>query len=101
MERTQSINATLVVFAEWWEGDESWLTVEAFAEVIGCSVKSMPVAFHWLRRNGYVVTLRRVWDRKCNLYNVQRCSHALLSKQVSRSRAALTQTRKQLMCLAN
>ena len=94
MIRSASITARLSIFAAWWDDADGWFTTTQLAEIIECAESSIPSAFSWLRRHGFVVSVRRVWTKQTNLYNVQRCKSWTLDRQVDRSQACLVETKQ-------
>lgn len=91
--RHYSITARLVIFAEWWDDKKGWFTAAQFAKILDCDKKSIHPAFSWLRRNGYLVTARWVWTKKCYLYNVKCGQATVINRQASRCTATLDDTR--------
>jgi hypothetical protein len=91
---TSSIPARLSIFAAWWDDEDGWFTPAQLAEIIECAEGSIPSAFTWLRRHGFVVSVRRVWTKQVNLYNIQRCKSWALDRQVDRSQANLVETKQ-------
>jgi hypothetical protein len=96
MSRPRSVIDRIIVFTEWWTDDKSWFTLAQFAEILDCNVVSVLPSLSWLRRNGYIITRRWVWAKRCNLYRVERGEPTTMNKQVGRSKAVLHDARSKL-----
>ncbi len=93
-----SIKDKLTAFVEWHKDivDKDWYTPQQFATILGCAKSSVSSAFVWLRRNGYIVSSRRVWTHACYVYNLRRGSISLLERQVARAEESLILTGEKL-----
>ena len=101
--RGPTINEKLMIFAEEFANvpNDYWYTRAQLADIIDCSETSLPMAFSWLRRNGYVVDNRRVYTEEVNQHHIQRMDIKVLKKQVRRRGRGLASARSLLKATVN